>query len=46
MDSGPIIGQTEVPVLAGDDPETLAARVLEAEHGLYPHCLRLVVEGP
>jgi phosphoribosylglycinamide formyltransferase-1 len=46
MDSGPIIGQTEVPVLAGDDPETLAARVLEAEHELYPHCLRLVVEGP
>jgi phosphoribosylglycinamide formyltransferase-1 len=46
MDSGPIIGQTEVPVQPGDDPETLAARVLEAEHRLYPHCLRLVVEGP
>ena len=45
MDSGPIIGQTEVPVLAGDDAETLAARVLEAEHRLYPHCLRLVAEG-
>ncbi len=45
MDSGPIIGQTEVPVLADDDAETLAARVLEAEHRLYPHCLRLVAEG-
>jgi phosphoribosylglycinamide formyltransferase-1 len=45
MDSGPIIGQTEVPVLTGDDAEMLAARVLEAEHRLYPRCLRLVVEG-
>ncbi len=45
MDSGPIIGQAEVPVLAGDDPETLAARVLDAEHRLYPRCLRLVAEG-
>lgn len=45
MDSGPIVGQTAVPVLAGDDAETLAARVLEAEHQLYPHCLRLVAEG-
>ncbi len=45
MDSGPIIGQAAVPVLAGDDAETLAARVLEAEHRLYPHCLRLVAEG-
>ncbi len=45
MDSGPILGQAAVPVLAGDDAETLAARVLEAEHRLYPHCLRLVAEG-
>ena len=45
MDTGPIIGQTEVPVLTGDDAETLAARVLEAEHRLYPQCLRLVAEG-
>ncbi len=45
MDSGPIVGQTAVPVLAGDDAETLAARVLEAEHRLYPYCLRLVAEG-
>ncbi len=45
MDSGPIVGQAEVPVLAGDDAATLAARVLEAEHRLYPYCLRLVVAG-
>ena len=45
MDSGPILGQAAVPVLPGDDAETLAARVLEAEHRLYPHCLRLVAEG-
>ncbi|MDF2097173.1 phosphoribosylglycinamide formyltransferase [Aquibaculum arenosum] len=45
VDSGPIIGQAAVPVLAGDDPDRLAARVLEAEHRLYPHCLRLLAEG-
>jgi phosphoribosylglycinamide formyltransferase-1 len=45
MDSGPIIGQAAVPVLPGDDADSLAARVLEAEHRLYPHCLRLVAEG-
>jgi phosphoribosylglycinamide formyltransferase-1 len=45
MDSGPIIAQAAVPVLTGDTPETLAARVLEAEHLLYPHALRLVASG-
>ncbi len=45
VDHGPIIGQAAVPVLAGDTPEDLAARVLEAEHRLYPHCLGLVAEG-
>ena len=45
MDSGPIVGQAAVPVLPGDDAEALAARVLAAEHRLYPHCLRLVAEG-
>ncbi len=44
-DSGPIIGQAAVPVLPDDTPETLAARVLEAEHRLYPACLCLVAEG-
>lgn len=45
MDSGPIIAQAAVPVLAGDTPDTLAARVLEAEHKLYPHALALVASG-
>jgi phosphoribosylglycinamide formyltransferase 1 len=44
MDSGEIIVQAEVPVLDGDTPETLAARVLEAEHRLYPQALRQVAE--
>jgi phosphoribosylglycinamide formyltransferase 1 len=35
-DRGAILGRARVPVLAGDDPETLAARVLEAEHRLLP----------
>lgn len=39
LDAGPIIGQAEVPVLPGDDEKTLAARVLEAEHRLYPESL-------
>jgi len=42
MDDGPIIGQAAVPVLPDDDEETLAARVLKAEHRLYPDILRLV----
>lgn len=45
VDEGPIIGQAAVPVLPGDDPDSLAARVLAAEHRLYPLCLRLVAEG-
>ncbi len=45
MDSGPIIGQAAVPVLPGDTPETLAARVLGAEHALYPRALALVARG-
>ncbi len=45
VDHGPIIGQAAVPVLPGDDPATLAARVLAAEHRLYPACLGLVAGG-
>jgi phosphoribosylglycinamide formyltransferase 1 len=45
MDSGPIIAQDSVPVLSGDTEETLAARVLEIEHRIYPQALRLVAEG-
>lgn len=42
MDAGPIIGQAAVPVLPGDTPDGLAARVLQAEHRLYPRMLALV----
>jgi phosphoribosylglycinamide formyltransferase-1 len=45
MDSGPIVAQESVPVLDGDTEETLAQRVLEVEHRIYPQALRLVAEG-
>lgn len=45
MDTGPIVAQAAVPVLSGDTPDTLAARVLAAEHKLYPHALALVASG-
>ena len=44
VDDGPIIAQAAVPVLDGDTPARLAARVLAAEHRLYPHALRLYIE--
>jgi len=45
MDSGPIVAQAAVPVHDDDTPNTLAKRVLAAEHRLYPLALRLVAEG-
>lgn len=45
LDEGPMIGQAAVPVLPGDDEATLAARVLEAEHRLYPTCLAAAITG-
>jgi len=45
MDSGPIIAQAAVPVRDGDTEATLAARVLEVEHKIYPQALRLLAEG-
>jgi phosphoribosylglycinamide formyltransferase-1 len=45
MDDGPIIAQAAVPVLADDTPDSLSARVLAAEHRLYPHALALVAAG-
>jgi phosphoribosylglycinamide formyltransferase-1 len=45
LDSGPIVAQESVPVLSGDTPERLAARILEAEHRLYPRAVRLLLEG-
>ncbi len=45
LDSGPILAQEAVLVLSGDTPESLAARILEAEHRLYPRAVRLLLEG-
>ncbi len=45
MDTGPIILQAAVPVEATDTPESLAARVLSAEHRIYPLALRWIAEG-
>ena len=45
LDGGPVIAQARVPVLPGDDPGTLAARVLEQEHLLYPRAIRWFAQG-
>ena len=45
LDGGPILGQARVPILAGDTPESLAARVLVQEHRLYPMVLRRFADG-
>jgi phosphoribosylglycinamide formyltransferase-1 len=45
MDAGPIILQAEVPVLPGDGEDSLAARVLTAEHQCYPRAVRLIAEN-
>lgn len=45
LDDGPILGQARVPILPGDTPQTLAARVLEQEHRLYPAVLRRFAAG-
>lgn len=45
LDAGPPIIQARVPVLKGDTPESLAARVLEQEHRIYPEAIRKFAEG-
>ncbi len=45
VDVGPIIIQSAVPVLPGDDEETLAARIHREEHRIYPEAIRLYQEG-
>ena len=45
LDAGPILGQARVPVLPGDTAGSLAARVLEQEHRLYPEVLRRFALG-
>ncbi|HVR92074.1 MAG TPA: phosphoribosylglycinamide formyltransferase [Novosphingobium sp.] len=45
IDDGPVLGQTRVAILPDDTAESLAARVLIAEHQLYPHCLAELVSS-
>ena len=45
VDTGPIIIQAAVPILAGDSKETLAARILEQEHRIYPQAIQWFAEG-
>ena len=45
LDHGPIVVQAAVPVLPGDDEDTLAARVIAREHAIYPLAVRWFVEG-
>jgi len=46
LDSGPIVVQRTVPVLDGDTPRTLAARILEQEHLAYPEAVRRLLTEP
>ncbi len=45
LDAGPIIIQARVPVLPDDDEESLAARVLQEEHRIYPQAIHWFAEG-
>ena len=45
VDEGPIILQAAVPILDDDTPDTLAARILEQEHKVYPQAVQLFAEG-
>ena len=45
VDEGPIILQAAVPILDDDTPDTLAARILEREHKIYPRAVQLFAEG-
>ena len=45
MDEGPIIAQAAIAIEADDTPDSLAERLLRAEHRLYPHALKLVLDG-
>jgi phosphoribosylglycinamide formyltransferase-1 len=45
LDTGPIVAQAALSVTDADTPQTLAARILEVEHRLYPEAVRLVLSG-
>lgn len=44
-DRGPIVAQRKVPVLVDDTPDSLARRVLEQEHAIYPETLQMIASG-
>jgi phosphoribosylglycinamide formyltransferase 1 len=45
LDAGPIVLQSAVPVLPDDTAESLAARILEQEHAIYPEAIRVILSG-
>jgi phosphoribosylglycinamide formyltransferase-1 len=45
LDGGPVVLQARVPVLPGDDAQTLSARVLQQEHRIYPEAIRWFAQG-
>ena len=45
VDHGPVVFQEPVPVLPGDDEDSLHARIQEVEHRLYPRAVRALIEG-
>jgi phosphoribosylglycinamide formyltransferase-1 len=45
LDAGPIVAQEAVPVREDDTPQSLAARILEAEHRIYPAAVRVLLSG-
>ena len=45
LDGGPIVVQRAVPVMTGDTPESLSARILEEEHRAYPEAVQLILDG-
>ena len=45
LDGGPVVLQARVPILPGDDEDSLAARVLREEHVIYPRCVGWFAAG-
>jgi len=45
LDDGPIVVQAAVPVRDDDTPDTLSARILIEEHRIYPHAVRMILDG-
>lgn len=45
LDSGPVVIQAEIPVLASDEAASLSSRVLQEEHKIYPMVIKMITEG-